>query len=73
MRIEGDAVTLPPRHVRQRALADFDRCAAQVGANKLDQIERTEYSGAVMLPVAEQVKDRQPSSINNDRFAVDET
>jgi hypothetical protein len=31
-----------------------------------------EDSGAVMLPVAEQVKYRQPGSINDDRFAVNE-
>ena len=36
----------------------LERRAAQVLAIKLNQIERAEHGGAVVLPVAEQIKDR---------------
>jgi hypothetical protein len=37
----------------------LDGRLAQIRAVKLDQIEGTEHSGAVVLPVAQKVKDRE--------------
>jgi hypothetical protein len=39
-------------------------------AIELNKIERAEHSRAVVLPVAEQIKDRQPTMIADDRLAV---
>ena len=54
----------------QGALAVFEGCAALVFAIKLNEIEGAENSGMVVLPVAEQLKDRQPVMINDNRLAV---
>ena len=70
MRIDGDAVTLLAQQFSQGALAVFEGRAAQVFAIKLNEIEGAENSGMVVLPVAEQLKDRQPVMINDNRLAV---
>ena len=70
MRIDGDAVMLLAQQFRQGALAVFEGRAAQVLAIKLNKIEGAENGGVVVLPVAEQFKDRQPVTINDDSFAV---
>ena len=73
MDIEDNAVGLLAQQFSQGALALLERRPAQVLAINLNQIEGAEHGGAVMLPVAEQVKYRQPSSIDNNRLAIDET
>ena len=73
MDIEDNAVGPPAQQFGQSALALLERRPAQVLAVKLDQVERAEHGGAVVLPVADQLEYRQPVSINNDRLAIDET
>jgi hypothetical protein len=39
----------------------------------LDQVERAEHGGVVMMPVAQEVENREAALIDHDGLAVDET
>jgi len=62
--VKDDAVTHPVQQVGQCVLTRFDWLLAQVFAVKLDQVEGAEHSRAVVLPVAQQLKDRRPLTLN---------
>jgi hypothetical protein len=72
MDIEDNAVGLLAQQFSQGALALLERRPAQVLAVKFDQVERAEHGGVVVLPVANQVKDREAVLIDNNRLAIDD-
>ena len=55
--------------MRWSAIASYLHEPAQVAAS---QIECAEHGGVVMMPVAQEVEDRQAALIDHDGLAVDE-
>jgi hypothetical protein len=56
----------------QGSLALLDRCAAQILAVQLDQVERDQHRLVAVALVADQIKHRQSALIGDDRFAVEQ-
>ncbi len=59
------------QQVGHDVLALLERRTPEVFAVKRDQVEGAEDGGMILLPVAEQIENREPVAVHDDRFAVD--
>ena len=71
MLIERDAVAGVSEQIGERGLAALDRLPPEVLAVEFDQIESAEHGGVVVLPIADQIEDREPVRIDDDGLAVE--
>jgi hypothetical protein len=71
MLIERDPVASVLEQIGEHRLAALDRLPPKVLAVEFDQIESAEHSGVVVLPIADQVEDREPVRIDDDGLAVE--
>ena len=61
MRVEGDPVAGAAEQIGEHSLAALERLPSEVLAVDFDQVESAEDSGMVILAVADEVEDREPS------------
>jgi hypothetical protein len=70
--VERDAVVRLAQQSGKPSFADLDRQPAQIFTIKLQQVEGAENGGVVVAKRAEQLKDREPRLVTDDRLAVDQ-
>ena len=66
MLIEGDPVAGVSEQIGEHGLAALDRLPPEVFAVKFDQIERAEDGGVVVMPITDQIEDREPVRVDDD-------
>jgi hypothetical protein len=71
MLVEGDPVARSAKQIGEHGFAALKRLPPKVLPVQFDQVESTEHDGIVILAIAEEVEDREPVLIDDDRLAVE--
>ena len=72
MLVKGDAVAGVTDKLSETALAVFEGLLAKIETIELGS-ESAEHGSVIMLPVAQQIENREPRPIDDDSLAVDHT
>ena len=71
MLIEGDPVAGVSEQIGEHGLAVLDRLPPEVLAVEFGQVESAEHGGVIVMPIADQIEDREPVRVDDDGLAVE--